>query len=306
MVLIGDALQTGHFSIGHGTTMAVVAAQMLVRALCDHAEVANALADFNHKVMPLMQLFSEHAAISRTWFETANERMDCSAAELAKSFSERREQLPPLPAALGQALGQALGMPPPRPAAITPPLLPAQWSSSYISYWQPMQKEDHITSGVCWFDYEQNRCRIDGLFNPWSEQETGHRLWMSEIVSAGEGKTKKSKIAYYRESSAQNQGEYEAVALDDDLEPCHEVLLTQDILLQYQASYAGSQRLLGRETDAWTLNKPGKGPCTYYFIKGTNQLIRMVTGDPQVRASVRDFPNFTSNAIPAEIFVDHS
>ncbi|AMC36545.1 tryptophan hydroxylase [Janthinobacterium sp. B9-8] len=108
LVLLGDALQTGHFSIGHGTTMAVVAAQMLVKALYEHAEVNHALEDFNQKVMPLMQLFSGHAGISRTWFETADERMDLTAAELAKSFSERREQLPPLPAALGQALGMAL------------------------------------------------------------------------------------------------------------------------------------------------------------------------------------------------------
>ncbi|MEN9657274.1 MAG: hypothetical protein RL571_739 [Pseudomonadota bacterium] len=108
LVLIGDALQTGHFSIGHGTTMAVVAAQMLVKALYEHAELNSALEDFNEKVMPLMQLFSGHAHISRTWFETAAERMDLSASELAKSFAERREQLPPLPVALAQALGMAL------------------------------------------------------------------------------------------------------------------------------------------------------------------------------------------------------
>ncbi|WP_262488427.1 tryptophan hydroxylase [Iodobacter fluviatilis] len=94
LVLIGDALQTGHFSIGHGTTMAVVAAQMLVKALYEHAELNSALEDFNEKVMPLMQLFSGHAHISRTWFETAAERMDLSVGELAKSFAERREQLP--------------------------------------------------------------------------------------------------------------------------------------------------------------------------------------------------------------------
>ncbi|NHQ87272.1 tryptophan hydroxylase [Iodobacter sp. HSC-16F04] len=108
LVLIGDALQTGHFSIGHGTTMAVVAAQMLVKALYDHDVLDSALEDFNEKVIPLMQLFSGHAGISRTWFETAAERMDLSAGELAKSFAERREQLPPLPAALAQALGAAL------------------------------------------------------------------------------------------------------------------------------------------------------------------------------------------------------
>ena len=302
MVLIGDALQTGHFSIGHGTTMAVVAAQMLVKAICDHTEVGLALHDFNERVIPLMQLFSEHAASSRSWFETVNERMELSAAELAKSFTQRREQLPSLPAALAQALGHALGMPPDGRAVIVPPRLPSQWSSSYISYWQPMQKEDHITSGVCWFDYENNRCRIDGLFNPWSEQETGHRLWMSEIVNADEGISTKSKIAYYSECFPRNEREYKAVVLDDDVVSCTEVLLTQDILLKYDASYVGSQLLLGKEVDVWRFIKPDNGSATYYFIKGTNQLIRMVLGDPEIRASVRDFPNFTGSAIPANIF----
>jgi len=36
-----------------------------------------------------------------------------------------------------------------------PPLLPDQWSSSYISYWMPMQPNDDITSGYCWFDYKK-------------------------------------------------------------------------------------------------------------------------------------------------------
>lgn len=109
VVLVGDALQSGHFSIGHGTTMAVVGAQLLVKSVYDHGDnVDEALQQFNQKVMPLMRLFSEHATVSRLWFECVEDKMHLSTNELAKSFADRRGQLPPLPPALGQALEWAL------------------------------------------------------------------------------------------------------------------------------------------------------------------------------------------------------
>lgn len=186
----------------------------------------------------------------------------------------------------------------------TPPMLPDQWNTSYISYWQPMLEEDQITSGYCWFDYNRNVCRIDGLFNPWSEKETGHRLWMSEIVTPSEGKTRKTKIAYTRKNVSV-QSAYQAILLKDDIDECYQVLVTQDILIQNSATYAGSHLILGLKTDAWTFIQPGKGPSTYYFKQGTNHLIRMVTGDPNEHASVRDFPNFNTQVIPDNIFAYH-
>lgn len=109
IVLLGDALQSGHFSIGHGTTMAVVGAQILVKSVYDHSDnIAAALEDFNQNVMPVMQLFDQHASTSRLWFESVEDRMHLSTPELAQSFATRRNQLPPLPPALGQALEKAL------------------------------------------------------------------------------------------------------------------------------------------------------------------------------------------------------
>ncbi|MCF6439770.1 tryptophan hydroxylase [Pseudoalteromonas luteoviolacea] len=109
VALLGDALQSGHFSIGHGTTMAVVGAQILVKAVYDNPDsVQAALTDFNQHVMPIMRLFDQHATISRLWFETVEDRMHLSPPEIAQSFAERRSELPPLPAALGQALERAL------------------------------------------------------------------------------------------------------------------------------------------------------------------------------------------------------
>ncbi|TDR81378.1 tryptophan hydroxylase [Paludibacterium purpuratum] len=108
LALLGDALQSGHFSIGHGTTMAVVEAQLLVKALCTEADLPAALANFNAHVLPLVQLFKSHADCSRLWFETIDERMHLNHAELAQHFDARRKALPPLPEALGRELGYAL------------------------------------------------------------------------------------------------------------------------------------------------------------------------------------------------------
>lgn len=183
-----------------------------------------------------------------------------------------------------------------------PPILPAQWSSSYISYWQPMKPEDHITSGYCWFDYNANICRIDGLFNPWSEAQTGHRLWMSEIMRPKTSESFKTKVAYTRQSMT-TVGEFDAEVLNDETGPCHELILEQDILQRCNAEFIGTYEVLGYQTDAWTFQRlGGKGLATYYFISGTNHLIRMVTGDPNVLASVRDFPNFNTLAIADETF----
>jgi protodeoxyviolaceinate monooxygenase len=305
LVLLGDALQSGHFSIGHGTTMAVLSSHMLVKALSEPTDVPSALESFNAKVMPLMHLFRDHADASRLWFESIKENINLSITELTESFDARRNALPPLSKALAQNLSEALeykkgGMELEKKPE-TPPMLPEQWGTSYISYWQPMLEEDHITSGYCWFDYSRNLCRIDGLFNPWSEKETGHRLWMSEIFTPSEGQTRKTKIAYAKDER-NKQSTYQAIPFKDDIDPCHELLLTQDILIQNNATYAGSYTILGVKTDAWTFTRQGKSLSTYYFKQGTNHLIRMVTGDPLKHASVRDFPNFNTQVIPDNIF----
>ncbi|MCU6500907.1 tryptophan hydroxylase [Rugamonas sp. A1-17] len=108
-VLIGDALQSGHFSIGHGTTMAVVVAHLLVKTLATGPDTAAALSNFNDRAVPLVQLFKEHANSSRRWFETVSDRIGLSNADLTISFDARRKDLPPLQDALMAALGYALG-----------------------------------------------------------------------------------------------------------------------------------------------------------------------------------------------------
>ncbi|MBE0365528.1 hypothetical protein PULV_b0117 [Pseudoalteromonas ulvae UL12] len=184
----------------------------------------------------------------------------------------------------------------------TPPLLPEQWSSSYISYWMPMQPDDDITSGYCWFDYTKNVCRIDGIFNPWSEIKMGNRLWMSEIMHPNTDESFKSKVAYTRDDM-KSTSEFSAQVLTDEIDPCHELILTQDVLITCNAQYMGIETVLGHQAEKWCFQRPdNKGPATYYFIKETNHLVRMITGDPNICASVRDFPNFNTFKIDKEIF----
>ncbi|OHX17058.1 violacein biosynthesis enzyme VioE [Chromobacterium sphagni] len=181
------------------------------------------------------------------------------------------------------------------------PLLPQQWSSAYVSYWSPMQPEDQLSSGYCWFDYRRNICRIDGLFNPWSEEDTGYRLWMSETGNAASGRTRKQKVAYGREAMAFGTVLCD-IPLDDEAGPFPQLFLPRDVLLTHDAQYVGRHMVLGQEADAWTYQRPDKGPSTLYFQAGTGLLLRMVTGDDRQHASVRDFPNLSTAEIPAGIF----
>ncbi|RSZ60434.1 violacein biosynthesis enzyme VioE [Massilia atriviolacea] len=187
------------------------------------------------------------------------------------------------------------------PCHAAPPLLPAQWSSAYVSYWTPMRQEDQLTSGYCWFDYTRDICRIDGLFNPWSEQDTGHRLWMSEIGDAGRARTRKQKVAYAREAMPTGEQLYERV-LEDELGPFPGLFLPQAILRDGDARHGGVHSVLGREADAWIVERPGKAASVYYLEAGGNRLLRMVTGNDAAHQSVRDFPNFATDPIPGSVF----
>ncbi|MET3131110.1 violacein biosynthesis enzyme VioE [Oxalobacteraceae bacterium GrIS 1.11] len=188
----------------------------------------------------------------------------------------------------------------PTPAA--PPMLPLQWSSAYVSYWSPMQQEDQLTSGYCWFDYARNICRIDGLFNPWSEKDTGHRLWMSEIGDARRGQSRKQKVAYASEAAPAG-AELRETALADELTPFQALFLPQAILLDGNARHDGRHTVLGQPADAWVVERPGKAPSVFYLQAGGNALLRMVTGNEAQHQSVRDFPNFCVGEIADSVFM---
>ncbi|MDN2701177.1 violacein biosynthesis enzyme VioE [Janthinobacterium sp. SUN100] len=187
------------------------------------------------------------------------------------------------------------------PTHVSPPLLPMQWSSAYISYWTPMQEDDQVTSGYCWFDYARNICRIDGLFNPWSEKEHGHLLWMSEIGDARREQSRKQKVSYARQAQATGE-QLQGTALADEVTPFHELFLPQAVLLGGGARHDGRHTVLGREADAWVVERTGKPSSVFYLEAGGNRLLRMVTGNDPQHLSVRDFPNLFVGDIPDSVF----
>ena len=187
------------------------------------------------------------------------------------------------------------------PTHVSPPLLPMQWSSAYVSYWTPMQEDDQITSGYCWFDYARNICRIDGLFNPWPEKEHGHLLWMSEIGDARREQSRKQKVAYARQAQATG-AQLQGTALADEMTPFQALFLPQAVLLDGGARHDGRHTVLGREADAWVVERAGKPSSVFYLEAGGNRLLRMITGNDPQHLSVRDFPNLFVGDIPDSVF----
>lgn len=181
-----------------------------------------------------------------------------------------------------------------------PPLLPEAWSSAYVSYWQPMLPEDQLTSGFCWFDYRHNRCRIDGLFNPWSEHDTGYRLWMSEIGDANACRTVKHKVAYSRETTATGTV-LRGAPLADEPSPFHELYLPRAVLRDNHADDLGHCEVLGQSARVWRFERPGKGAVTLLLDSASGLPLRMVSGE-SCHVSVRDFTNPAMIPIPEAVF----
>ena len=182
-----------------------------------------------------------------------------------------------------------------------PPLLPAQWFASYVSYWQPMAPGDEITSGSCWFDYGRKAFRIDRLFNPW-DKSTGYRLWMSEIGFYGEGKTRK-----YRRCIIGHAGSMPRSRSASPAQSTWWRRITDSLYHATRSAFRGDAvRIENHLGPRWRwLVLPAAGgarSCHIHLQAGTHRLLRMVTGDPTVRASIRDFPIFRDDDLPQWVF----
>ncbi|BAZ10753.1 hypothetical protein NIES4071_25770 [Calothrix sp. NIES-4071] len=188
-----------------------------------------------------------------------------------------------------------------------PPLLPKQWFASYVTFWAPMKKENFISSGCVWFDYELEVYRIDGIFNPWDVEKTGHQLWMSEITSYGQGKSKIFKLPYHvKNLSNKNESfEYEVGNLTNDVVERHNSIVPRDILISGNAKFQGNEKIFGVEVDCWKFdsNNPFQMEC-FYLKKHSNELIRM-TQFKNGQLLIRDLPVFSTQTIDQTIFATY-
>lgn len=89
-VLIGDALRTGHFSIGSGTRLAMDDAIALARAF-DGAgdDVAGALSRFEQQRRPVVEKLVAAANRSSYWYEQLSQKMRLDPWQLAYDYMTR-------------------------------------------------------------------------------------------------------------------------------------------------------------------------------------------------------------------------
>ena len=95
IVLIGDALRTAHFSIGSGTRLAMEDAIALNKALCEHADLGDALAAFEAARRPIVEKFVAAADASGAWYDRFPEHMNLSPRDFAWSYIQRSGRVDP-------------------------------------------------------------------------------------------------------------------------------------------------------------------------------------------------------------------
>jgi len=75
IVLLGDAIHTAHFSIGSGTKLAMEDAIALSSALEQHANLENALNEYELERKPVVEIFQKAARESQSYFESLKRYM---------------------------------------------------------------------------------------------------------------------------------------------------------------------------------------------------------------------------------------
>ncbi|WP_327096012.1 FAD-dependent monooxygenase [Nocardia vinacea] len=89
VVLLGDAAHTTHFTIGSGTRLAIVDAVVLAQNLYEHAEVADALENYDAQRRAALRPIQAAARTSMIWFEHADRYLDRSAVQFAYAMAAR-------------------------------------------------------------------------------------------------------------------------------------------------------------------------------------------------------------------------
>ncbi|MGK8503158.1 FAD-dependent monooxygenase [Nocardia asiatica] len=89
VVLLGDAAHTTHFTIGSGTRLAIVDAVVLAQNLYEHAEVADALENYDAQRRAALRPIQAAARTSMAWFEHADRYLDRGAVQFAYAMAAR-------------------------------------------------------------------------------------------------------------------------------------------------------------------------------------------------------------------------
>ncbi|WP_067667598.1 FAD-dependent monooxygenase [Nocardia miyunensis] len=95
VVLLGDAAHTTHFTIGSGTRLAIADAVALAQNLYEHAEVADALENYDAQRRATLRPIQAAARTSMTWFEHADRYLDRDAVQFAYAMAARHGQQMP-------------------------------------------------------------------------------------------------------------------------------------------------------------------------------------------------------------------
>ncbi|HKQ25932.1 MAG TPA: benzoate-CoA ligase family protein [Burkholderiales bacterium] len=95
VVLIGDAVRTGHFSIGSGTRLAMEDSIALTAALDAQGDnIAEGLAEFERSRKPIAEKIVTAANASSYWYERIAEKMALAPWQLAYDYMTRSGRMP--------------------------------------------------------------------------------------------------------------------------------------------------------------------------------------------------------------------
>ena len=89
VVLLGDAAHTTHFTIGSGTRLAIVDAVVLAQNLYEHAEISDALENYDAQRRAALRPIQASARTSMIWFENADRYLDRNAVQFAYAMAAR-------------------------------------------------------------------------------------------------------------------------------------------------------------------------------------------------------------------------
>jgi 2-polyprenyl-6-methoxyphenol hydroxylase-like FAD-dependent oxidoreductase len=89
VVLAGDAAHTTHFTLGSGTSLAIIDAVVLAQRLYEHAELPAALQAYDRQRRARLRSTQAAARTSMAWFEHVDRYVDRNVVEFAYVLSAR-------------------------------------------------------------------------------------------------------------------------------------------------------------------------------------------------------------------------